>query len=158
MIVEPDLPEPVRRPVTPQSEQASRWDLRVALLGIITAYAALHKLVIPLFLRFTRLSDTSYAQVDTSLVHALLLFHAVLRRRVGRYLGFLIGAGIVLAGVEIAHVATGQTGGWLAFSRLLASIPIGAVCLSAASTPEFKGNGLWALAGAAVAFVWKGVL
>jgi len=156
MAVEPDLPEPVRHVASPERDLRVRWDLRVALLGLITVYAALHKLVIPLFLSLTRLSETAYARVDSSLVHALLLFYAVYRRRVGPWLACLVGAGLVLAMAEVASVATGRTGGWLAFSRLLSSLPIGAVCASAASTPEFRGQERWAYLGAAVALIWKG--
>jgi len=155
---EPDLPDPKRPAATPQRTEAVRWDVRIALLGLITFYASLHKLFIPLFLKFTRLGDSPYARVDLGLVHALLLFHAISKRRIGHWAGFLIGMGIVMALAEVLRVATGKTVGWLAVSRLLSSLPIGAVCFSAVSTPEFRGNARYALLGAAVGILGDGLI
>ncbi|MEZ4751807.1 MAG: hypothetical protein R3B54_14605 [Bdellovibrionota bacterium] len=128
-MAERDLPEPKPRQYSAEERRLRRQNLLITLLGFCTAYAQLHKLIIPLFLKLTPLHSNPYSHVDIWFLHSLVLFIVLKKtRKLGPFGSFLAGIGILYGIFEIYEVFLGRLVGWLAFSRLLSSVPISFCC------------------------------
>ncbi|MCB0416214.1 MAG: hypothetical protein H6617_03055 [Bdellovibrionaceae bacterium] len=126
---EKDLPEPQHRQYTAEERRLRKQNLLITLLGFCTAYAQLHKLIIPLVLKLTPLHVSPYSKIDFWFLHSLLFFFLLRKtRKLGPLGSLLAGVGILYGVFEVYEVFLGRLGGWLAFSRLLSSVPISFCC------------------------------
>lgn len=125
-----DLPEPVRRKISAEEAHARQWRMATTAYGLVTAYTLLHKLIIPLALKFTALRGTAYAKVDFWFLHSVTLLY-VLRRPTlsAAALSLLCGGGIAYGVVEIGELMLGRLAGWHVFSRMLSSLPVALFCI-----------------------------
>lgn len=132
-----DLPEPKRSvPASPEQKIRRQWGLVVAFLWLTALYATLHKGLMPLFLGFTSLSGSPYAQFNAWFLHPLLL--AILASHANRLspgISLLAGAGVAHGVAEILSVAQGHATGWMAFSHLLSAVPFAIVCTAMLTGP-----------------------
>lgn len=149
-----DLPEPLRTPGSPQEEAERRWKLLVFSFTVATAYAVLHKLLIPLGLKLTPLSTSPYAKIDWWFVQNIF-FLALLRReqKLTSLLCWFAGMSIAYGAYEVYETAIGRNPGWLAFSRLLSSVPIAGICVAMMSQKTFGRRLISAWQGAIAVLV-----
>ncbi|MCB0405194.1 MAG: hypothetical protein KDD51_10445 [Bdellovibrionales bacterium] len=150
-MAEKDLPEPQHRQYSADERRLRKQNLLITLLGFCTAYAQLHKLIIPLFLKLTPLHTSPYSRVDFWFLHSLVLFYLLKRTRKLHALGSLLaGIGILYGLFEVYEVFLGRLAGWLAFSRLLSSVPISFCCGLLMTLKDFDRRLAYAWAGVAL--------
>lgn len=152
-----DLPEPARPEYSVHERSRRRWQLWVTFFLFFAFYSVLHKLLIPLGLKFTSLADSPYAKIDYKFIYAIVLW-ASLRRANGPtpWVAGLLGAGVVYAIFECYAVYSGYLVGWSAVSKLLSSVPIAIGCGIQLSHQSFKMFHRFAWVGAVAAslFLW----
>ncbi len=147
-IVDTDLPEPVRHPLS--DEEKRRRQNRVLQAGLYFAigYSLVHKLFVPFFLSFTALHGTVYAKIDTWALHSLLLAFFLFRPGTGAVLSALAGMSLSYGAYEIVEAISGKLVGWLVISRLISSIPIALCCAFLLGSTVFPVRGKYAWLGA----------
>ena len=144
-----ELPEPVRPPMTADIARARQWRALQTGLFVAIAYALVHKVLVPLLLKLTPLAGGPYARVDGWAVLPLLLaLFLTDARRMRPGASILAGMAVVYGAYEIFELTQGRLVGWLAFSRLLSSIPIAAGCILLLSSRCLPARPLWAWTGA----------
>lgn len=136
-----DLPDPVRTNYSEEERRYRQWRLLVIFIQFVTFYACLHKLFIPITLKFTSLSETPYADIQPSLV--LALFFSLLTsnsKSNNARISFLAGVLIVFGVSEIYQTSIHRVSGWFAFSRLLSAVPLAVASGYAMSRRSFQGK------------------
>lgn len=127
-----DLKEPRRAAETPAARHIRQQKLIATVSMFLMAYSLLHKLVIPTFLQFTLLKNSPYAVIDLWFLHSVAFtFFLTEWGKEHPLTSFFAGAGIFYGAYEIYSVYVGHYTGWLAFSRILSSLPIAAVAIVA---------------------------
>lgn len=124
-ISETDLPEPQRRSYSAEETLLRRYRLISTFISFISVYAFIHKILIPLGLKLTPLSESPYANLDFWVVHPII-FGLWLRKNHSNNArsSFFSGLAIIYGVTEWYFVARGYYGGWLALSRVLSSTPL----------------------------------
>jgi hypothetical protein len=153
----PDLPEPAPRLLTTEQKLARRWRLFVVMLSFVAIYAVLHKLLLPSILSLTVLRESPYSKIDWWFIYPVVLTLFVQRSaRSDPFISFLAGIGILYGIYEIYETMQGRNTGWLAFSRLLSSIPLAISCGYLMTQRGLGGSLLWAWAGVLSLTGWIG--
>lgn len=129
-----DLPEPRKIEITPEERLVRQRKVISALLWLVVGYAFIHKIGVPLVLKFTRLSTSPYAEIDLWFFWPLALALA-LRRKEFSLASFLAGGGILYAFVDIVLSVRGVYPGWLGISKILSAAPFGGVCIAFLTGP-----------------------
>jgi hypothetical protein len=141
-----DLPEPRRLSRAPRDPVRS-LELCLAFLWLVALYAFVHKLAIPVFLRFAAGRSVG---IDPWFIHPWLLLSGIKRAgALSPATSFLAGAGIAQGVFEAIAAFNGVYRGWAVFSHLLSSIPISVVCVALLTGP---------LAGKSAPLAWIGAL
>ncbi len=152
-----DLPEPRKRQPTAVSSRESRWEITKTFLVVLFFYVLLHKALIPLVLKTTRLRTSPYAKLDFWFLHPFLLWLSMRKVKVmTNASSFLAGGGIAFAGYELMATLQGRHTGWLTFSHLLTSVPVGILCILLLSTTgnQAKASAAWLGAAGALTFLF----
>ena len=124
-----ELPEPIRRVYTEEERLRRRWRLWRVVLMFLACYSLIHKLIIPLSLKFTVLRLGPYSKIDPMFLYLLVLYYSFRPAvQLTGFLSFLAGIGIAHGCAELVLVSLGYTVGWLAISHLLSSLPLALVC------------------------------
>jgi hypothetical protein len=156
-----DLPNTA--PVTHKSEvehDEHRWQLLQTLAVLLMAYATLHKLLMPIFLKTTRLSQSHLAEIDYFFIlNGLFAWWIIQKRTLGRVGSLMTGALIGLAVAELLRISQGAYFGWLLFSHSLSSVPQAAVSIALLTRSDRDRRLPWAWGGATLIvlfFVFSG--
>jgi hypothetical protein len=156
---EPDLPEPAPKSWSLEERRLRQWSLAVLVMTFIAIYALLHKVFIPVTLKLTSLKTSPYSQIDPGFFLPVSLVFLLRRAdHVTKALAFLAGIAIVYGAYEIFEVFQGRYVGWLAFSRLLSSVPLAGGCIYLMSQRKFKGDLSISWIGAVTFLLVAGVL
>ena len=125
-MVDHDLPEPKERNLTtPQQKEERLFSVLYSLTVFAVLYSSIHKLWIPLFLKFTSVSQLSYQEVDFWIVPAFAFWGHLRRHRNLSWFGtFLCGTLIVHGVFEMWFISEGKYFGWLEISHLLSAAPL----------------------------------
>jgi len=120
-----DLPEPQQTVFTDEEKKLRHWQLMSTIVTFIAAYATLHKLLIPLFLKFTSVTKTPYAEIDILFLHPLCLAFLLQKKKNNtKLISSLCGFAVAYGVYELIQVTQGNYEGWLAVSRLLSALPL----------------------------------
>ncbi len=127
-----DLPDPkpeeIKSPLA-REEHLFRLLYGVTIFAIL--YTSIHKLWVPLFLRFTEVSQVAYQEINYWFLPAfLLLAHLLRKRQLGPVGSFLCGLLIVHGAWELWLIMQGKLVGWLQISHLLGSAPLALVSIA----------------------------
>ena len=124
-----DLPEPIRAPESEEMRRSRHRLTWIAFCYFFTGYTLLHKLLIPLVLSFTNLHGSPYAAIDFWFLQPLWMSYIVYRRQWGWALALNAGLATMFAVYQLYELFDGQLVGWLAFSKILSSIPMAIVSI-----------------------------
>lgn len=144
-----DLPEPLRTALSSEERTYRQWRLLSNFSQFVAFYACIHKIFIPLVLKFTSLVQTPYSHIQYSvLLPVVFSFSVFASTENNSWISLLSGAGLVFGIDEVYQTFIGRHQGWFAFSRLLSSIPFAFCCGVAMSRQSFKGRMSFAWIGA----------
>jgi hypothetical protein len=136
----PDLAEaPKRRERSPEEVLQRKWHLALSLFAAAMLYALIHKLFVPLGVNFLGTTRSEYGKVGWDVLWVLLL-GIFLHKDAGisKRIHFFMGASMGFVFYEIIIIFLGSRQGWLLFSHLLSSIPLGISLLLLAKFSTLK--------------------
>jgi len=120
-----DLPEPKARQYSEEEKRVRHWKLISTIVWFVAVYALIHKLLIPVFLKFTEVTKSPYAQIDFLFFQPLWLAYLLHKRKSNsKLLSLLCGFTVAYGVFEVFQVSQGAYEGWLAVSRLLSAVPL----------------------------------
>lgn len=128
--MEPDLPEPRRPAFNPEERQRRTRGVFLIFLYVLCVYSLVHKVAIPVVLKFTLLSSTPYAHIDAAALLPVLVLYFFRKGNLGWIGSLLAGASIAYGGAESYLILKGQYPGWLGVSRFLSSVPLSIWCIA----------------------------
>jgi hypothetical protein len=130
-MVDSDLPDPEEIRITsPKQLEGRFFKILYSLTVFAVLYSSVHKIWIPLFLKFTDVNQAAYKEIDFWFVPAFFLWwHLHTTKSLGKFGSLLCGALIVHGILDLWMISLGRYFGWLQISHLLSSVPLALISI-----------------------------
>lgn len=146
-----DLPDPVSasEETGERADARKSWRATVTALLFASLYSSLHRLWVPLGLRFTSLADSPFARLDPAFLAGIFLWGRAHRRgRLGPADGIVAGGLVGFGFTEAVAIGSGHYVGWLALSHGISSLPMSLASFILLLHRDHRPSLRWAWTGA----------